>query len=221
MLDQVTTWWRLVASRAAASPDAVMLRDDLGRALTFAQYAERAKSVAAVLRDQGGFDHEAMAGRLLAGTAARILVCDIPSTPAPDTFGLPERQAAPHAADHDHDPSDVSWIYYTSGSTAAPKGIRHTDASILASCGALIDNLGMTGEDVYALPFPVTHAARSSSGLARHGRRRSAGHAGGPGGARQGARGWPPTRSPSSCRSAMRCRATRWARSSSTSSAAS
>jgi cyclohexanecarboxylate-CoA ligase len=51
--DQVTTWWRLVARRAAASPDAVMLRDDLGRSLTFAKYAERAERVAAALRDQG------------------------------------------------------------------------------------------------------------------------------------------------------------------------
>src|ERR1700744_1756467 len=219
--DQVTTWWRLVASRAATSPDAVMLRDDLGRSLTFAEYAERAALVAVALRDQGvgagtvvswqlptcaeatvlmaalarchavqnpilpilrdaevgaiasevrpdlvivparwrGFDHEAMARRLLAGTAARILVCDIPSRPAPATFAPPERRDTPQVPDHDHDrdPADVSWIYYSSGSTAAPKGIRHTDASILASGNALIDNLGMTGDDVYALPFPVTH----------------------------------------------------------------
>ena len=53
MLDQATTWWRLVASRAAASPDAVMLRDDLGRSLTFAEYAVRAESVAAALRGLG------------------------------------------------------------------------------------------------------------------------------------------------------------------------
>ena len=53
MQDQVTTWWRLVAGRAAATPDAVMLRDDLGRSLTFAEYAERAERVAAALRDQG------------------------------------------------------------------------------------------------------------------------------------------------------------------------
>src|ERR1700749_3195085 len=143
--DRVTTWWRLVASRAAMSPDAVMVRDDLGRSLTFAEYARRAAQVAAALRDQGvgagtvvswqlptcaeatvlmaalarlgavqnpilpvlrdaevgaitsqvrpdlvivparwrGFDHEAMARRLLAGSATRILVCDIPSSPAP------------------------------------------------------------------------------------------------------------------------------------------
>ena len=152
MFDQVTTWWQLVASRAATSPDAVMLRDDLGRSLTFAEFAERAESVAAALREQGvgagtvvswqlptcaeavvlmaalarlgavqnpilpilrdaevrvifgqvspdlvivptrwrGFDHEAMARRLLAGTTARIVVCDLPSTPDPAQFALPE-----------------------------------------------------------------------------------------------------------------------------------
>jgi cyclohexanecarboxylate-CoA ligase len=215
--DPVTTWWRLVASRAAASPDAVMLRDDLGRSLTFAEYAERAERVAAALRDQGvgagtvvswqlptcaeavvlmaalarlgavqnpilpilrdaevrvifgqvrpdlvivparwrGFDHEAMGARLLAGTAARIVVCDLPSTPDPAQFALPESPVPPPAADHD--PGTVSWIYYSSGSTAAPKGIRHTDSSIAASAGALLDNLGMTGTDVYPIVFPLTH----------------------------------------------------------------
>src|ERR1700721_1508801 len=54
VFDQVTTWWRLVARRAAASPDAVMLRDDLGRSLTFAEFAERAESVAAALCDDQG-----------------------------------------------------------------------------------------------------------------------------------------------------------------------
>jgi cyclohexanecarboxylate-CoA ligase len=215
--DQVTTWWRLVASRAAASPDAVMLRDDLGRSLTFAEYAERAERVAAALRDQGigpgtavswqlptcaeavvlmaalarlgaaqnpilpvlreaevrvivsqvrpdlaivparwrGFDHEAMARRLLAGTTARIVVCDLPSAPDASQFALPESPAA--LPPTDHDPADVSWIYYSSGSTAAPKGIRHTDRSITASAAALLDNLGMTGDDVYPIVFPITH----------------------------------------------------------------
>ncbi|HEY6791353.1 MAG TPA: AMP-binding protein [Trebonia sp.] len=218
MLDQVTTWWQLVDSRAATSPDTLMLRDDLGRTLTFGEFAERAGRVAEALRDQGagpgtvvswqlptcveavvllaalarlhavqnpilpilrdaevgtitgqvrpdlfvvparwrGFDHEAMARRLLAGTPARILVCDIPSAPASDAFALPEGPAA-KSAEPAPDPASVSWIYYSSGSTAAPKGIRHTDGSILASGSALIDNVGMNGEDVYALPFPITH----------------------------------------------------------------
>jgi acyl-CoA synthetase (AMP-forming)/AMP-acid ligase II len=207
----------LVTSRAAASPDAVMLLDDLGRSLTFAGYAGRAARVAAALRGQGvgpgtvvswqlptsveaavlmgalarlnavqnpilpimrdaevgtivgqvapdlvivparwrGFDHEAMARRLLTGTAARVLVCDIPDTRAPEEFALPESPAT--APPEEHDSAGVSWAYYSSGSTAAPKGIGHTDKSILASGNALTHNLGMAESDVYALPFPVTH----------------------------------------------------------------
>jgi acyl-CoA synthetase (AMP-forming)/AMP-acid ligase II len=195
-----------------------MVRDDLGRTLTFGEFAQRAERVAASLRDQEvgpgstvswqlptcveavvlmaalarlhavqnpvlpilrdaevaviagqvrpdlfvvparwrGFDHESMARRLLASTGTRILVCDIPAAPAPGAFALPERPAdqSPEAAPG---PAGVSWIYYSSGSTAAPKGIKHTDSSILASGGALTDNVGLNGDDVYALPFPVTH----------------------------------------------------------------
>jgi acyl-CoA synthetase (AMP-forming)/AMP-acid ligase II len=104
-----------------------------------------------------GFDHEAMAHRLLDGTRTQILVCDIPSAPDPDRFALPESSGPDPAPAAERDPGDLAWIYYSSGSTAAPKGIRHTDASIVASSNALVGNMGLTGDDVYALPFPVTH----------------------------------------------------------------
>ena len=211
------TWWRLVADRAAASPDRVMMLDDLGRSLTFAEFRDRAETVAAALRSRGicpgatvswqlptcaeavvliaalarlnavqnpilpilrdaevggivaqvrpdlfivpselrGFDHAAMARRLLAGTTAQILVSDLPSNPAPHVLALPQAPSAGPAADHDR--AATSWLYYSSGSTAEPKGIKHSDASIWASSQGIVHNLDLTGEDVFSMPFPITH----------------------------------------------------------------
>lgn len=49
------------------------------------------------------------------------------------------------------------WIFYTSGTTANPKGARHTDASIIAGARALARNYAMTPDDRYGLTFPFAH----------------------------------------------------------------
>ena len=54
------------------------------------------------------------------------------------------------------------WIYYSSGTTADPKGARHTDASIMASANALLDLMGFGEGDVYPIPWPITHIGGAS-----------------------------------------------------------
>ena len=76
-----------------------------------------------------GFDYEAMADTV-AGAVERacdVLVVD-KDLPEGDPSTLPP---APTGAD---DPADlpVRWLFYTSGTTADPKGAKHTDASIAA-----------------------------------------------------------------------------------------
>ncbi|MFB6556903.1 class I adenylate-forming enzyme family protein, partial [Streptomyces sp. NPDC056405] len=73
--------------------------------------------------------------------------------------GLPEGDpdtlpAAPAAAD-----DATRWIYYTSGTTSAPKGVEHTDASLIAGGVGLATALGMTADDVGSLAFPYAHIA--------------------------------------------------------------
>jgi acyl-CoA synthetase (AMP-forming)/AMP-acid ligase II len=101
-----------------------------------------------------GFDFEAMAKELAAAVAAEgggpleVLVAD-KALPQGDPSTLP---APP-------DPSDdaVRWYFYTSGTTADPKGAQHTDRTIKASAAGMSVRLEMTEDDVNAVVFPFTH----------------------------------------------------------------
>ena len=64
-------------------------------------------------------------------------------------------------AAHTH-PDGPAWIYYSSGTTADPKGARHTDPSIMASANALLELMGLGENDVYPIPWPITHIGGAS-----------------------------------------------------------
>lgn len=51
----------------------------------------------------------------------------------------------------------VRWIFYTSGTTAEPKGARHTDASVYASAYGMASALGVTSADRAGMVFPAAH----------------------------------------------------------------
>jgi acyl-CoA synthetase (AMP-forming)/AMP-acid ligase II len=100
-----------------------------------------------------GFDHELMAsdlglrswaadfeGKISASTPLRLPVGDVSSLPAPPTTD-----------------DECRWIYFSSGTTAAPKGVRHTDISAIASGASLSERLGFGPDDVYPIAWPFTH----------------------------------------------------------------
>ncbi|MFE1171475.1 class I adenylate-forming enzyme family protein [Streptomyces sp. NPDC058773] len=95
-----------------------------------------------------GFDHTAMV-RKLAGDGVRVL---------PVGDGLPTADPArlPAAAPGD---GDTTWIYYTSGTTSAPKGVEHTDAGLIAGGVGLATALGMSADDTGSIAFPYAHIA--------------------------------------------------------------
>ena len=68
--------------------------------------------------------------------------------------------ADPLALDEPPDPAgepQVRWLFYTSGTTADPKGAQHTDATIAAAARGMAERLGLTAEDRHSLVFPFTH----------------------------------------------------------------
>jgi acyl-CoA synthetase (AMP-forming)/AMP-acid ligase II len=51
----------------------------------------------------------------------------------------------------------VRWLFYTSGTTADPKGARHTDGTLLAASVGMSRRLALAEDDRIALVFPFTH----------------------------------------------------------------
>jgi acyl-CoA synthetase (AMP-forming)/AMP-acid ligase II len=98
-----------------------------------------------------GFDFEQMGKQISADTHGfDVLVCE-----GPIPTGDPSTLTAWTT------PSDdpVRWLFYTSGSTADPKGAQHTDATILAVSKGMADCLELVSEDRNGLVFPFTHIA--------------------------------------------------------------
>ena len=80
-----------------------------------------------------------------------VLVCDR-ALPDGDPASLP-----PAPAPSSPDNAPVRWVFYTSGTTADPKGARHTDHTVKASAIGMIEALEIVQSDRAAMVFPFTH----------------------------------------------------------------
>ncbi|MGZ4716545.1 MAG: AMP-binding protein, partial [Acidimicrobiales bacterium] len=205
------TLWGLIEARAAATPDAVMAVDEIGRELTFADYRDQVAVAAAGLAAEYGigtgdvitwqlptwlesmvlvgaisrlgatqnpvlpiyrerevgfcarqarakllvvpsdfanFDYVGMAEKIAGELDGLSVMSSDRSLPAGDPATLPP---PPESGD------DVRWLFYTSGTTADPKGAQHTDRTIYAVAKGMGERLAVTAADRNALAFPFTH----------------------------------------------------------------
>jgi cyclohexanecarboxylate-CoA ligase len=97
------------------------------------EFADEAREVA---KDQSGLE---------------VLVCDR-ELPEGDPASLPPPPAPSTPAD-----APVRWVFYTSGTTADPKGARHTDHSVKHSAVVMIRALEIGETDRSGMVFPFTH----------------------------------------------------------------
>jgi len=100
----------------------------------------------------GGFTFKAMADGIAEavnseGGTVEVLTCD---RDLPE--GDPSKLPAPPS-----NGTDVRWLFYTSGTTADPKGAKHTDQTIYAVAKGMSERLDVTDRDRNALAFPFPH----------------------------------------------------------------
>ena len=120
-----------------------------GRELAFVLDQTQAGLVIAA-RKWRDIDLASVAAGAVAETDAKLVVIDH-DLPAGDPSRLPPPPPNSTAA------AEVRWIFYTSGTTADPKGAMHTDASAAAGGLAMAVGLDITPADRIAMVFPVAH----------------------------------------------------------------
>lgn len=99
--------------------------------------------------DWGGFDYAAMAKEVSADLPAPPVVLDgYHELPHGDPATLP-----PAPTDGD----SVRWLYYTSGTTSDPKGVKHSDKTLIAAGTGLALALEADAGDVGTIAFPYAH----------------------------------------------------------------
>nr|WP_202487407.1 AMP-binding protein [Streptomyces sp. SID8354] len=98
-----------------------------------------------------GFDYAALVRGAARGRDGVRVVSLADGLPSGNPGTLPE---PPQEED-----GRTRWIYYTSGTTSAPKGVEHTDASLIAGGVGLATALGMSADDIGSIAFPYAHIA--------------------------------------------------------------
>jgi acyl-CoA synthetase (AMP-forming)/AMP-acid ligase II len=102
-----------------------------------------------------GFDHVALADELARDRPMTIVVVDH-AAPIGEGLRLPSGDPTSLSAPAT-DATLPRWVYYSSGTTAAPKGVLHCDRSVIAGSAGVVGMFGASNSDVNPVAFQVSH----------------------------------------------------------------
>jgi len=101
-----------------------------------------------------GFDYRAMVEEVTADLESPpTILLGYDDLPEGDPATLPPPPVVPGSADD----APVRWLYYTSGTTSDPKGVKHTDRALVSAGVGLAKALDAGPNDVGSIAFPYSH----------------------------------------------------------------
>ena len=103
-----------------------------------------------------GFDFETMA-RDIADERAGVEVLVVDRNASGPALPQGDPQDLPPLDDPESEADAVRWLFYTSGTTADPKGAQHSDANIAAVGAGMAERLDLSTADRNSMIFPFTH----------------------------------------------------------------
>jgi acyl-CoA synthetase (AMP-forming)/AMP-acid ligase II len=105
-----------------------------------------------------GFEHGELARTLRREQGFDVVITDLETDPGSigNTLRLPQGDPSTLPAPPT-DGTSMRWIYTSSGTTADPKGVRHTDRTVMHGATGPIQGLGSSRDDVNAVAVPVSH----------------------------------------------------------------
>lgn len=151
---EMTVAWQLPSHSRAAVLMLALARTQVTQAPVLHLYRQREVRTAL---DVAGADL-----LIIDGSTAVNAPPDVPVITLPDGFfdvlrELPEGPDSMLAGKRSAD--DARWIYFTSGSTGLPKGVKHTDATLLAAARGFVAHLGLGDHEneIGTIAFPIAH----------------------------------------------------------------
>jgi len=158
---ELPSWWEAAALTVAIdwigaiSNPIIPIYREREVAFIARQASSRVLVVPGVFR---GFDYRDLARAVQSASEELRHLIVVRGDPGPGMVPFDRILGSPHRPTRcRRSPNDVSMLFYTSGTTADPKGVMHTTSTIGAYARSSVDCLGTGPDDVGLLQFPLTH----------------------------------------------------------------